>query len=263
MAKKVIAFVNRKGGVGKTTSAVNVATGLADLVRPTGGRILLVDIDAQGSAAKSLGIDPAGRCISKLMLRQAALKDVVTAVPDGRYPNLYVIPASDSLRDATAQIMALQAIGSKSVPKMDSVFEEILGPYAGAFEYIIVDCPPTIGLMDRAVYNFVTDVIVPARMAYLDSAGSLQQLGNITDARDDGARAKISYILPTFFRPRELVARETLAGLIKVWKKRVARPVPQSVLVEQSQAMGQQTIWEYAPDSEVAAAYRHLIGGIA
>jgi chromosome partitioning protein len=261
--RKIIAFANRKGGVGKTTSAVNVAAGLADVVRPTGGRVLLVDIDAQGNAAKALGIEPGDRCVSKLLLQQAHMKELVMTPPDGRYPNLFVIPASDKLRDATAQLMALQAVGSRSGYRLDSVFEQAIGPFAGAFEYIIFDCPPTIGLLDQALYNFVTDIVVPARMAYLDSAGSIQHLGNIADARDAGAKAKISYILPTFWRPRELVARQTLEGLVKVWKRRVAKPIPQSTIVEQSQAIGQQTIWEYAADSPVAEAYRDLVGRLA
>lgn len=257
MAKKILAFANRKGGSGKTTSAVNVAARLAEL---GSGRVLLVDIDPQGNAAEALGLAVNGRCISKMLVGQAELKDVILPAGATR-PRLFVVPSSDKLRDATAQLVAMQVarqFGAKSSLSADNVFAEVFTPYAHLFDYIVVDCPPTIGLLDKALYNWATDVIVPVKMAYLDTAGARKNLDDILVARESGAKIRISYVLPTFYRPREMVAHETYNQLRTAYGRLVARPIPQTTLVEQSQSVGQRTLFEYAPDSSAAEAYDDL-----
>lgn len=258
MAKKIIAFANRKGGSGKTTSAVNVAARLADL---GDGRVLLVDIDPQGNAAEALGLAANGRCVSKMLVGQAELKDVILPAGASR-PRLFVVPSSDLLRDATAQLVAMQVarqFGAKSGQSPDTVFADVFAPYGHLFDYIVVDCPPTIGLLDTALYNWATDVIVPVKMAYLDTSGARKNLDDILAAREGGAKIRISYVLPTFYRPREMVAKETYDQLREAYGRLVAKPIPQTTVVEQSQAVGQRTLFEYAPDSPAAEAYDDLV----
>lgn len=258
MAKKIIAFANRKGGSGKTTSAVNVAARLAELAS---GRVLLVDIDPQGNAAEALGVAANGRCLSRMLVGQADLKDVIIQAGEGR-PRLFVVPASDKLRDATTQLVAMEVarrFGGNMGYSPDTVLAEVFAPYVHLFEYIVIDCPPTIGLLDNALYNWATDVIVPVKMAYLDTVGARQNLEDIVSARENGANIRISYVLPTFYRPREVVAKETYDQLRKAYGRLVARPIVQTTLVEQSQAMGQHTLFEYAPDSPAALAYDDLV----
>jgi chromosome partitioning protein len=257
MAKKILAFANRKGGSGKTTSAVNVAARLAEI---GGGRVLLVDIDPQGNAAEALGVDPNGRCLSQMLLGQADLRDVILPAGPNR-PNLFIVPASDRLRDATTQLVAMEVarrFGSNPNYSLDNVLSEVFAPYVDLFEYIVVDCPPTIGLLDTALYNWATDVIVPVKMAYLDTAGARKNLEDVLAARDNGAKIRISHVLPTFYRPREVVAKETFDQLRQVYGRLVALPVPQTAVIEQSQAVGQLTVFEYAPESAAAQSYDHL-----
>ena len=114
-------------------------------------------------------------------------------------------------------------------------------------------------MLDNALYNWATDVIVPVKMAYLDTSGARKNLEDILAARGNGAKIRIAHVLPTFYRPREVVAKETFDQLREAYGRLVALPIPQTTLIEQSQAVGQRTIFEYAPDSPAAMAYDNLV----
>lgn len=262
---KIIAFANRKGGSGKTTSAVNVAARMAAYLANEKKRVLLIDIDPQGNAATALGVDPDGRCISDLLTGEATLKDVILPAGDRR-PNLFIVPSSDRLQEAAQEIRASDItraiIGRQKASEvkdtLNTVLRESFAPYVDLFEYIVIDCPPTLGVLDDALFDFATDIVVPVRMAYLDTTGAKQHLENVVAARENGAQVRISYILPTFFRERELVARANYDQLREVYGRAVVRPIPQTTQIEQSQAIDQQTIFEYAPTSPAAKAYDYL-----
>lgn len=268
---RVLAFINRKGGSAKTTSAVNVAGRLAQLLEPSGQRVLLVDLDPQGHAAAALGVDTLGRCISRLLIGEASFRD--TIVPADRAasggpsrPNLFVVPATDRLKEATQELGIKDFVyysdgrrKDEDRPTLQNILSYRFRDILHHFAYIIVDCPPSLGPLDRATYDFVEEAIVPVKMAYLDTAGARQHLDDILTAQAEGVDIRIAYVLPTFFRGSEVLARQVLQRLEQLYGQAVADPIPQSVIVEKSQAAGQKTLFEYEPDSPPAQAYDLLI----
>ena len=278
----VLAIVNQKGGVGKTTTAVTLAHGLARKLRGNGpnplpgseggGRVLLLDMDPQGNCATALGVDPGDRCISDLLAGRATLRDVI--VPDtarerggtGR-PGLFLIPATPRLVEATEELLIRdfqsyrRGRGGQG-GGLDDVLLDRLGPLSDAFAYIVIDCPPSLGSLTTAVYRFADKAIVPVRTAMLDATGAAQHTALINDMQRDGLDITVSLILPTFFEPRQVLARQVYQDLVdKYGRGRVAIPIIQSVVVQQSQAAGGQTLFEYAPaeSSPATVAYQRLV----
>lgn len=250
---KVIAVMTRKGGQGKTTIATHLAVRLAQWLAPEGKRVLLVDTDPQGHAAAALGIDAANRCIGDLLLGKRTFKDTVLSASrhDVPRPNLYVIPANSRLSQSRSRlerdiVLDMMQEGRRyEGPAMEDVLERAIGPYFELFEYVILDCPPSMANLEAATYKVTQWAVVPARMAYLDSHGAKLNLDDVTAAQQVGYNVRIAAVVPTFYRERELVARGQLSRFREVYGERlVATPIPQSAAVEQAQASGQRTLFE-------------------
>ena len=277
----IYAIVNRKGGVGKTTTAVHLAHGLSLKLRGENGakapeqerspRVLLLDMDPQGNCAAALGLDPGDRCLSDLLAGRATLRDVI--IPDtprerggtGR-PGLFLIPATERLVDVTEELLIrdFQSYrrGKPEGGGLDDVLIDRLGGLRDAFAHIVIDCPPSLGSLTTAVYRFADRAVVPVRTAMLDAAGAAQHTALINELQADGLPIQVSLILPTFFEPRQVLARQIYQDLVeKFGRSRVAVPIIQSVVVQQAQAAGGQTLFEYPPaaDSPATAAYARLV----
>ncbi|MCI0728573.1 MAG: ParA family protein [Chloroflexi bacterium] len=273
---KAIAIVNRKGGVGKTTTAITLAHGLARKLEGEGrGRVLLIDLDPQGNVALSLGLKPNGHDIADLLTGSASLRDCVLSasnpLPDGpQRPNLFIIPASDRLATAklklvsqeTMSVVAARFEGRRldDVATVDNLLLDKLGPAKEVFDFVILDCPPSLDMLSNAVYHFADEAIVPVKVDFLGAAGTVRHTENIIAAQESGIDIKISLVVPTFVNPRQVMAREVIQALNKRYgKHRVASPIPTSVKIEQAPADGGKTLFEYAPDSAPAEAYQKLV----
>ena len=264
---RILAVVNRKGGVGKTTTAISLAHGLARKVEAEGGRVLLIDFDPQGNVATSLKLQPREFDLADLLLDRCGFKDCVISANRASEgfprPNLFVIPSSDSLADAKSELMIKAAIGGRRSVSVEDVLEQKLGFVRQLFTYVIIDCPPTLDAFSDAVYKLADEAIVPVKTDFLGEVGTARHTNDILEAQAYGIDIKIACILPTFYDQRLTIARSVLSTLTRHYGKgSVANPIPRSTVFEQAPAVDGQTIFEYQPDSVPADAYQSLVDRI-
>ena len=276
---KVYAVVNRKGGVGKTTTAVSLADGLARaLLGEEGevkGHVLLIDLDPQGNCAMLLGVNvKEGATISELLLGEASADQCIVSADrsdDGLpRPNLFLLPSTNLLaqtkialvaNDAVSEVVSRMTRGSNRAIPVDRLLITRLQNTVDVFDYIIIDCPPSLDVLNNAVYHFADAAIVPVKVDYLGAAGAVQHTQDILEAQAEGINIRVGMIVPTFVKPRQRLAKEILDSLtVKYGQSKVSSPIPASVKLEEAPAvMGGMTIFEYAPDSAPAEAYQELV----
>lgn len=281
MKASVIAVANNKGGVAKTTTAVNVADMLARrLIGPDGkptGHVLLVDLDPQGNVADALGVrpqvydkdrNPNGPCVSFLLVGEKTLRESVLSLDrksDGLpRPNLFLVPATRQLEGIAEELIVREfqrmRNTGRTYPPLDDVLSERFAPALDIFRYIIIDCPPKLDTLKKAVYRFADRVIVPTKPDFLSVEGAVQHTEDLEKLLDEKVvKAQIAYIVPSMVHPRQVMDQQMMVALLKAYgRKRLAAPVPQSVVVKESSGRSSRTLMEYAPDSPAAKAYQHL-----
>lgn len=270
---RIYAVVNRKGGVGKTTTAVTLGHGLARLIEGR-GHVLIVDLDPQGNVATSLGLAPNGKDMAGVLTGEVPVEEAILHADRGQAngptrPNLWVLPASDALADAKLSLVTnaalssvLDQFGGRTAPVVptDQLLQTYLAKAVATFDYVILDCPPSLDMLGTAVYHFADEAIVPVKVDYLGVGGTARHTQDIIQAQARGIDIRVGVIVPTFVRAREVLARQMLQALIDSYgRSRVAVPIPQSVVIEQAPAAGGLTIFEYAADSVPAKAYWRLV----
>lgn len=284
---RVIAVADNKGGVGKTTTAANVAYWLAaSLVSKDGikGRVLIVDLDKQGNQADLFGVreklysatNPEGACISAVLLDpDATPKQYMVSLdrPEAglRRPNLYLVPATAELenaltvlrnQDAVNEFTAFQARGRAARTavrrQLDTVLADRLGKFLDTFTYIVLDCPPNLSDLKRAVYGFADDVIVPAKADYLSLVGAQQHTVEMLQLIEEmGAKARILAVVPTMAQEWQVLPGQIVNVLQEKYGNVLADSIPQSADVRDAPAKGR-LVYEYAPRSKGALAYSKL-----
>ena len=267
MSGRIFAVANRKGGVGKTTTAIALAHGLARHVEADGGRVLLIDFDPQGNVATSLKLDPQQRDLTDLLLDRAEFKECVISADRSEEglprPNLFVLPSNDSLADAKGELMIKSVVGGRRSSTIESVLQDKLDFVRRLFAYTIVDCPPTLDAFSDAVYNLADEAIVPVKTDFLGEVGTVRHTNDILEAQSYGIDIKINCILPTFYDKRLTIARSVLEALQRHYgASAIATPIPRTTMFEQAPAVNGQTILEYRPNSAAAKAYEALVDRI-
>lgn len=260
--KRIYAVANRKGGVGKTTTAVNLAHGLARKLAGR-GHVLIVDLDPQGNVAASLGLDDFDESVAELLLGETTMESCCyeLGAADAGREGLWLIPADQRLQNAKEELMVevgIRAAMRRPTQGLKTLFQRRLNG-ADVFDFIILDCPPSLDILRESVYGFAQAAIVPVKLDYLGAAGTARHTEDIIEAREEGEEIVVEHFVPTFYRRREILAGDVLRSLKATYSsRRVSQPIPQTVILERASANGM-SVFEWAPDSEAAAAYGALV----
>lgn len=238
---KKIAVFNRKGGTGKTATAVSLAHGLA----MKGKRVLLIDCDPQGNVATWLGVTPK-QTLYHLLMDAAELQDCIVNARE----NLDVIASNETLIAADQALIG--EVGREKV-----LAEKLQG--LRGYDYVLLDCPPSLSIVAQNALMYVDKLIVPLTMDYLALDALRKIVKNLEQIKTRlGKRIELALIVPTFFDGQTNLARECLAELEQKFPGKVAEPVRKNVRIKEA-AGAKQTIFEYAPASHGAEDYQKLV----
>jgi chromosome partitioning protein len=242
----VLAIVNQKGGVGKTTTAVNLGAGLA----ASGQRTLIIDCDSQANATRSLGARDPDRTLYEALVHaeRVALTDVI--LPTGM-PNLDLVPSSPHLSGAEIELV--------SVAGRERRLRQAVSALGDSYAYVLLDCPPSLGLLSVNALVAASGVIVPVQCEYLslEGLGLLMRTLELVQARLNPG-LKITGLVMTMFDSRTRLASEVVAEVKQHFPDTVfATIVPRNVRLSEAPSYGE-TILQYAPGSPGAIAYQSL-----
>jgi chromosome partitioning protein len=242
----IVAITNQKGGVGKTTTAINLAAGLS----MKGLRTLLIDLDPQANSSMSF-VDVHGleRSVYDALVDKVPLSDVI--VPTEKTPNLSIAPAH----------IALAKVEAKLVGEIDGIYrlKDALAPVQERYEYIVIDTPPTLGLITVNAMVAATHVLIPIQSSYFALEGTDDLLETIDKVK---ARAnpqlQILGAVITLYDKRTLLARDILGEIRKVFGDKIFKTtISKSVRLEESPAY-RESIFTFAPRSSGAYEYYKL-----
>jgi len=237
-----IAVFNHKGGTGKTTTAVNLAAGLAE----RGLKVLLVDADGQGNVGASLGIRGEQTLYHVLV---TGIRADEAAVPVRQ--NLDVLTSNELL--AAAELYLAER------PNRHRILRERLGDRASGYDVIILDCAPALSLMNQNALVYVDSVLVPVSCDYLSLIGVRQVLRTLKSVRTLlKHEVKLLGVLPTFFDVRNNISREAIAALTDHFGDRCLPPIRVNTRLREAPS-ARKTIFEYAPNSHGALDYTALV----
>ena len=245
VAPRRIAIFNHKGGTGKTTTAVSVAAGLA----AKGKRVLLVDTDAQGNVSVSLGAG-SERSLYHVLVMGLRVGDAVKEVR----PNLHLLPSNETLAAAELYLAGRQ--------NRDRVLADRLNTAAGDYDYVVLDCSPSLSLMNQNALVFADSVLVPVACDYLSLVGVRQVLKTVKNVNSLLHHpVQIWGVLPTFFDGRAKICNEAVATLKDHFGDKCLPPIRAAIKVKEAPSVGQ-TIFEYAAGSNAAEDYGVIVDRI-
>jgi chromosome partitioning protein len=245
---KIVAIANQKGGVGKTTTAVNLGAALAEV----GHRILLVDLDPQANATSSFGLQGVEQIsLYEPLLGEASITEKI--VPTRR-DDLFIVPADLDLAGAEVEIARM--------PNHLTRLAETLKPLHvdETFAFVFLDCPPSLGILMSNALAAADELLTPIQCEYFALEGLVKIVRLVEQVRDSGAnkRLEISGIVMTMFDARTNLSEQVVAEVRQHFGERVYETViPRSVRLSEAPSFGK-SILEYAPSGAAAQAYRAL-----
>lgn len=257
---RVIAVANQKGGVGKTTTVLNVGIALAE----SGARVLLIDADPQGCLSTALGIlDPPGKALVDVVVppRDAdgeALSHTTPAEATVRVRGLDLIPAG-----ATLSSGELRLTTEFRGPGQYAMREAFQGDAIAGYDFVLIDCPPSWSLMTYNALNFANEVLIPAQCEFLAMRRLGAMLRSLEGARKKSPNLSVRGVVPTM-TTHTIHSREVLEQIREALKDRyhVFPAIPRSVRFAESPLL-HVPIYDIDPHGEGAKAYRALAATIA
>ena len=240
-----LAVFNHKGGTGKTTTSVSVAAGLA----AQGVRVLLVDTDAQGNVGVSLDVKASSTLYHVLVMGMPAQQAAVNV-----RPNLDVLVSNETLAAAELYLAGRQ--------NRDRILANRLASASDAYDVIVLDCSPSLSLMNQNALVFADGILVPVACDFLSLVGVRQVIKTVKNVNQLLHHpVQIFGVLPTFYDARARICRDAVETLREHFGDRCLEPVRQTTKVKEAPAQGA-TIFEYAPESNAADDYRKVVDRI-
>ena len=249
---KIISLVNQKGGVGKTTTSINLSASLAYL----GKKILLIDLDPQGNTTTGVGINK-GDITNSVHEVLTGKCEITEAIIKTKYKNLYVLPATINLAGLDMELIEKSKVNQGFAK--NAQLKTFLDPIKDLFNYIIIDCPPSLGLIATNALTASDSVIIPVQCEFFALEGITQLLNTIMLAQKNlNPNLDIEGVLLTMLDSRTLLGLEVVEDIRRFFKERVYNTIiPRLVKLTEAPSHGK-PILAYDPKHRATEAYINL-----
>ena len=253
---KIIAIVNQKGGVGKTTTSINLAASLGVLDK----KVLLVDLDPQGNATTGVGIDK--NDISSSIYEVLTKKETIEkSIIKTKSKNLYLLPAYLNLAGVDMELIELERKAKENGEKFNRVIrlKEELGKVSDNFDYILIDCPPSLGILTTNALAAANSVLIPVQCEYFALEGIMQLINTIMLAqRKVNPNLDIEGVLLTMLSVNTNLGLEVISSIKEFFKEIVYDTIiPRLIKLAEAPSHGK-TILDYDPRGKGTKAYINL-----